>query len=247
MARSPLTWVDEFFGPAIVRLGSFLFPKRPILEFEAGTGVDIEVDDSTEHKSTVVRISRFGGAPGGAVGAVQYHGVDGEDPIFAGTDKLNVNDDGELVHSGKPVHEEAWADFVDIAGDGHSFARTQWPDKLTTNATPTVIATIDVNAAEHGDCGITVVAEVAYSYVSGGTTKCGKFSKDSLFSRTGGVLQRDGIVNNSQGALIKGAATGGIDIVISGNDTITVVATGIAATNIRWKTSLHVQVPVVPS
>ena len=91
-----LSWLDDFFGPAIVRIGAFFFPKRPVLEFEATGQLQIDVEDNPLHKSTVVTFSG-GGVPGGAVGSMQYHGTDGDDDVFAGTDNLTVDAETDVV------------------------------------------------------------------------------------------------------------------------------------------------------
>lgn len=239
MAIPILTWLDDYFGPAIVRLGGFFFPKRPVLEFQPGPGVDIEIEDDDTKRATVVAISAIGGVPGGAVGEMQYHALDGSEPIFAGTPKLTVVA-GEVVHSGKPVHKEDQADFR--YGTEDSLARSQWRARTTLNATETPIVAISVPAAEHGDCRITVIAELTCNFAGGG----GPRSLRAWFKRVSGTLTRIDIEDVSATGAWEGTALGGVDIEGSGNDTINLNGTGIAATDIAWIASLHIQVAVLP-
>lgn len=74
MATPSFSWLDDFFGPAIVKLASVFFPKRPVLEFEEGAGATITVVDNPANKSTKVTIGASGGggaSPGGVNGDVQ--------------------------------------------------------------------------------------------------------------------------------------------------------------------------------
>ncbi len=59
-APQELSWVDNFFGPAIVKLGALFFAKRPILELVAGEGVGIAVEDDSAGKATKVTITNDG-------------------------------------------------------------------------------------------------------------------------------------------------------------------------------------------
>ncbi len=56
-APQTLSWVDNFFGPAIVKLGALFFAKRPILELVAGSGVGVAVLDVPDDKACRVTIS----------------------------------------------------------------------------------------------------------------------------------------------------------------------------------------------
>ncbi len=56
-APQTFSWVDNFFGPAIVKLGALFFAKRPVLEFIAGTGVALAVADDSVGKACKVTIS----------------------------------------------------------------------------------------------------------------------------------------------------------------------------------------------
>lgn len=254
MAEPSLSWLDDFFGPAIVRIGAFFFPKRPVLEFEAGGQLNIDVEDNPLHKSTVVTISGGGGPPGGAVGAVQWHGVDGEDDVFKGAENLNVDPDtevvtltdgvleGETTYTGTAIHEEDYADFRH-AGET-CFARSQWKKGATSGASSTVIASISLPAADIGDGTFTVHAETTYSYASGG----GDLAAKAVFKRVSGTLTRVAIAPLSIAGLTWGSALGAdIDMVTNGNDTVDVKAVGIAATAINYETSLHVQIATKPA
>jgi hypothetical protein len=59
-APQKLSWIDDFFGPAIVKLGALFFAKRPVLEFAAGDGIDLAVVDDSTNKSTKVTITNQG-------------------------------------------------------------------------------------------------------------------------------------------------------------------------------------------
>lgn len=56
-----LSWLDSFFGSAVVKLASVFFPKRPVLEFAEGDGVELLIEDVPANKSTRVTISATGG------------------------------------------------------------------------------------------------------------------------------------------------------------------------------------------
>ncbi len=56
-APQTLSWVDNFFGPAIVKLGALFFAKRPVLELVAGTGVAVAVLDVPDDKACRVTIT----------------------------------------------------------------------------------------------------------------------------------------------------------------------------------------------
>ncbi len=182
--------------------------------------------------------------PGGAVGTLQFHDEVDAEAAFSGNDNLAVNEDGEIVHDGNPIHDEEQADFKD--GSANSFARAQWPLGATTDDTPTAIATISIPAAEIGDCFVTVHAEVTYFYESSGT-KGGNYSMKATFKRSSGTLTRINTLDLSVATLATGAAPAGIDVDVDDDDTIIVEATGIDSTDITWITSLHVQAAVPPT
>lgn len=217
-------------------------PRRAILNFVGGTVTDVpQAYFDTDLGIWVARTDIVMTAPGGAVGSLQVHVLDGMSARFGGSTKLNTVDGtaaGDLVHTGKPIHKEDWAEFRD--GSGTSLARSQWKQTPTTNATLTAIATVDVTAATYGDCFISVHAETSYAYTSSGT-KGGIFSKKATFQRSSGTLARVAIADLTPAGLGVGPAPGGFDIAASGNDAIVVNGTGIAATNITWVTSLHIQ------
>lgn len=58
------TWLDYFFGPWILRLLGVEYPQRPVLELEAGDGVDIVAVDVPSTDATKVTISASGGSAG---------------------------------------------------------------------------------------------------------------------------------------------------------------------------------------
>src|SRR5262245_27447030 len=69
MGDPVLSWLDQYFGPAIVKLASVFLPRRSILEFIAGTGVTITAVDSSADKATKVTISAPGDVGGRPVGS----------------------------------------------------------------------------------------------------------------------------------------------------------------------------------
>lgn len=216
------SWLDDFFGPAVIKLGSVFFPKRPVLNLVAAGGTSIDVEDDPINDACVVTLS--GDGPGGAVGSIQYHAVDGSDDVFRGADAL-VNADGgfDFVRTGQTP-----------------FEKSGWNGATTTDATPTIAEAITL-AAGIGDGFITVHAEVTYYYASSGA-KGGNYAKKATFARSSGVLSRVGITDLSPSGLASGTAPGGIDIVANGNNEVDVQVTGIASTTIKWAVSIHVQV-----
>lgn len=225
MATRRRGWLGTIVGPWIVRLLGEEFPQRPAIEFVATAGTSIEVEDLPDTETT--RVTLGGSAvPGGAVGSVQFHGVDGEDPIFAGSDVI-VEDDGSFK-------------FTRAAGS--SFPISDWRPGSTSNASATSIASIAL-PSDIGDCQVSVHAESTYRYATGGGTRVAKAS----FKRVSGTLTRVGIEDLTIASMNWGTAVGGHDIAKTSDTVIDVKGTGIAATDIAWITSLHIQVARLPS
>jgi hypothetical protein len=236
----PSFWSTFFRVPTLLVNGVPL-PLRNIINFTTDLSPDSPtVEDNPIDQRTEVPLTGFiGTVPGGAVGAMQYHGVDGSTPIFKGTPKLVIVDtDGNVEHSGTPVHKETYAQFRD--GSANAYAQSQWKVGTTSNATPTVICSIAIPSGI-GDCFISVQAKTTYYYASSGV-KGGSFSGEATFTRASGTLTRVGIADLSPPGLAAGTAAGGIDIVANGSNDIDVKGTGLGSTNITWLTSLHIQV-----
>ncbi len=159
------------------------------------------------------------------------------------TSKLTRVDD-EINHSGKPQHNETWSDFK-VPGRG-GLSRSQWPDVDTADDTPTILDTIDVSVADHGDCIITVIAEMVISYDDSGTQGGNRAAK-ATFKRSSGVLTRIGIDNLSSPSQWTGTVIGGLDIATIANDSIKIEGTGIADTDMNWKGSVHVILSKLPA
>lgn len=66
------SWIDDFFGPAVIKLASVLYPKRAILELLEGAGISIDVTDDPTTGATQVTITSSAAAPAGADGAMQF-------------------------------------------------------------------------------------------------------------------------------------------------------------------------------
>jgi hypothetical protein len=245
MADVPLdpSFYSTFFRCPTVLVNGVPLPIRNIFNFITDLSPDSPtVEDNPVDQRTEIPLTGFiGTVPGGAVGSMQYHGVDGSVPIFKGSSKILVVDaDGNVEHSGAPLHAEDYADFID--GSEASRARSQWMVGHTTNATPTVVGDITLPAGTFGDCAIFVQVRSPYAYVSSGTTiACGILVKEAAFKRESGTLTRIGIIDTSPDGLSSGTQPGGLDVDVHTNDTIKVVATGIIAKNITTQTSIHVQ------
>ncbi len=125
-------------------------------------------------------------------------------------------------------------------------AFSDWDTVSTTNATPANVLSISVPAAIYGDAVIVVHVEVTASFVDSGNTVGGSLSKKAAFRRTGGTLTRVAISDLDDATLYTGPATGDFDIAVLDNNTIKVPVTGIAATNITWTASAHLQIAKVP-
>ncbi len=172
--------------------------------------------------------------PAGPPGKVVVPGNDGEvlvnlEGTLSATAKLK-RVDSEIHHAGTPQHNEEWSNFY--AG-GDSFARSQWHDVTTEDATPTTIGTISIPVAEHGNGIITVIAEMSISYDDGGDTVGGNRAAKAVFRRSSGVLTRIGIENLSSSNFWEGDPIGGLDIDVVDNDSVKIEGTGIAAPSVH--------------
>jgi hypothetical protein len=102
-----LSWLDEFFGPAIVRVASTLFPKRPVLEFQAGAGITITAADTPANNSCQLTLTASSYVPPGAAGAVQYTtgaAFAGEGNfLFDGAGRLTVSATGYITYEAGSV------------------------------------------------------------------------------------------------------------------------------------------------
>jgi len=238
------TFWETYFRTPLILVNGVELPIRDVLNFI--TDGDFPSDDPVNER-TDVPLNGLG--PGGSPGQLMWHVVVDGLHRLAGTAKLVVNgatDGSELIHSGKPLHNETWADFKDLAGAGNALARPQWAEGLTANATATAIGTISVPAATYGDCAISVHAETTYVFNASGT-KLGKYIRLATFGRSSGTLTRVGTVDLTPGGLAVGTAPGGTSVDVFDNDTVKLNAVGISATNIAWFTSFHVQVLKRPS
>lgn len=90
-----LSWLDSFFGPAVVRFLSTLYPKRPVLEFIAAAGATVSVADSPTNGSTQVTIGAGSFAAPGSSGQLTYNAagtLEGTTGItYLGSGRLNVD------------------------------------------------------------------------------------------------------------------------------------------------------------
>jgi len=74
IAAPVLSWLDDFFGPAVVKLGTTFFPKREILEF-IGDGVGVA--DDPIGKATQVTLPAGPSGPAGPTGPTGPAGATG--------------------------------------------------------------------------------------------------------------------------------------------------------------------------
>lgn len=218
------TFWDNYFRVPLVQLNGVPLPRRSVLNF---IGSVPSVEDDEANARTRIPLGG-GGGPGGAVGSIQVHGIDGDDAIFHGADAIRNADGGfDFVRSGTS-----------------SRARSGWGIVTTEDATPVDLASITLPLAL-GDLFASVHARSTYYYAAGGA-KGGAIGYEASFQRSSGVLARIGIVPLTAPGLSVGTVPGGINIDIDGNESITVPGTGIAATAIVWVTSLHIQIAVAP-
>ncbi len=241
--RNASSWLPNLIGPLDLQAdGEEVTVRRATINFVGGSVVDNPDLERTDITMT---------APGGAVGSVQLHVLDGELPRFGGTPKLGLSDvedeTSDLLHTGTPLHREDAADFLDPDDDDETARpRAQWKVTTITGATPTPIITVDLPLSL-GDCFVTVHAEATSVFVASGT-KGRPYAMRATFIRSAGTLSRvSAPVDYSAAVLGVGAEPGGIDIDVNGNDAIDVIGTGIAATTIKWVTSLHIHIATVPA
>lgn len=242
MSSPPTTW-DSYFRVPLVRVNGVDLPRRTIFNFITDLNPDSPTveDDEVNEQLDIPLTGFIGTVPGGAVGQLQFHGLDGSDPIFKGTSKLTADaTSGELTHSGVPTHKETGAQFKD--GSANSYAQPLWKVATTSNATATILAAIALPSGL-GDGIVTVHAEYTYYYASSGA-QGGNLSSKSVFKRSSGTLSRVAWADLSNPSLVTGTAVGGHDVVADGNTQIDVKGTGIASTDIVWIVSLHIQVAV---
>ncbi len=220
------TFWDAHFSVPLVRVNGVELPLRTVLNFitdlnpESPTVEDDEVDEETEIPLT----GFLGTVPGGAVGSLQVHVLDGEQPRFGGAPVL-VNDDGGL----------------DFGADRQ--IKSGFTVEGTTNATETPLATITI-PADLGDGIFVVHAEASYAYATAGVVSGGDFAKKASFKREDGELTRVAISNLTLSELETGTPAGGFDIDVGSDTTIEILGTGLASKNIEWTTSYHVRIAV---
>jgi len=102
-----VSWLDQYLGPAVVRVLSTLYPRRSVLELEAGAGVTITASDVPANKSTKVTIASSSYTPPGAAGAALYKsgsaiGAEGNF-LFDGAGRLTVGSSGFISYEAGSV------------------------------------------------------------------------------------------------------------------------------------------------
>lgn len=101
-----ISWLDSHFGPALVRIASTLFPRRPVIQFEAGAGVTITAEDVPANKATKVTFGATAVVPSGTDGALQYKSgaanASANDFLYAGG-RLTVSATGYLAYEASAV------------------------------------------------------------------------------------------------------------------------------------------------
>jgi hypothetical protein len=71
MTPPSFSWLDDFFGPAIVKIGSLFLPKRPVLEFVATGGAGVMAEDDPINKKITVTVDSAELVPAGVNGDIQ--------------------------------------------------------------------------------------------------------------------------------------------------------------------------------
>lgn len=206
-------------------------PRRSRIKFTSG------VTDDPLHDMIVVDTATISLDAGGNPYEVQWNNAGALD----GTPNLTIDaTTGDIVHDGIPVHNEDYGLFKRSTG---GFARPQWEDVITTNATATTLVTLSFPYSVWGNGYLTLIAECSIAYASGGGNRCLK----AVYKRTSGTLAKVNEVDNSNSSDWTGTAVGGFTTDNPDNDTIRLRGTGISSTSVQWLPNIHAIFAKIPA
>ncbi len=172
MATPSLSWLDEFFGPAVVKLVATYLPKRPVLEFAAGSGITLTAADTPANNSSKLTIA--------TTGSVTVPGSN-KQVIYNNSGALGAAAGVEWDNSALTLTLKSGAKTVYI---GTKMSIFSLPGEVTTSSTSqTTITGATYTMADETTCTFSAIINYARGT---NVTKAGAYTRSVTYRRTSG-------------------------------------------------------------